>query len=121
MRDILISLRLSFLKPSHVKALNRRFSIEGQRVMPHILAIDLGLEAAHGMAVINILHDEGVAQVSLVIYHKCEPDLAAGYLPFGEGFPTLPWHCPICEHDVTEILDLRFDIECQVPQQLSFH
>lgn len=88
--------------------------------MPHVLAIDLDLTAAHGLAVINIIHDEGAAQVALVIYHRCEPDLPAGYMPFGQGFPDLPWHCPICEDEVTEIIDLRFDIECRTRQKLSF-
>jgi hypothetical protein len=107
--------------PSHLEALNGRFSSEGQRVMPHVLAIDLGLTAAHGLAVIDILHSDGVAEVVLVVYHNCEPDLPAGYLPFGNGFPDLPWHCPICEEDVKDIAELRFDIECRTPQELSFY
>lgn len=94
-----------------MEVLNKRFSSGNERVMPHILAIDLGLTPAHGLALINVLHDEDVAQVFLVMYHVCEPDLPAGYLAYGKGFPNLPWPCPICEENVAEIGELRFDIE----------
>ena len=121
MSNIAIRSRLSFLMSSHTEVLNKRFANEGERVMPHVLAIDLGLTAAHGVAVINILYDEAVAEVFLVVYHACEPDVPAGYLPYGQGFPALPWPCPICEEDVEDTGELRFDIECRTKHALTFY
>jgi hypothetical protein len=53
---------------------------------------------------------EQKCEINLVIYCKCDPDYPSGSIPFGRGFPNVPWFCRKCGK-VTENLDeLMYDI-----------
>ena len=79
--------------------------------MPHSLAISLGVSFPQAMAILAVLGSEGVCANRLLIYHNCEPGVPFGSVPFGAGFPTLPWICPNCESEVEDYSELAFDVE----------
>jgi len=47
---------------------------------------------------------------SLLIYHSCDQSVPAGAIPYGTGFPKLPWYCPLCKKSVDNYAELSFDI-----------
>lgn len=52
----------------------------------------------------------GLCENYLQIYHKCNPDVPVDAIPFGQGFPTLPWTCPLCGKKVEDYTEMSFDI-----------
>ena len=79
--------------------------------MPHVIAVDLGLDRARAQAIIAVLDSSGLADTKLLIYHNCSPGIPVGAIPYGTGFPQLPWFCPLCEDSVQTYDELSFDIE----------
>jgi rubredoxin len=88
--------------------------------MPHQLAVLLGIEYSEALAILTLLEAEGLCELKLLIYHNCEPDVPTGAIPFGKGFPDLPWVCPLCESSVENYNDLSFDIMAQFNQKIEF-
>lgn len=88
--------------------------------MPHQLAVLLGIEYSEALAILTLLEAEGLCELKLLIYHNCEPDVPTGAIPFGQGFPDLPWVCPLCESSVENYNDLSFDIMAQFNQEIEF-
>jgi hypothetical protein len=84
--------------------------------MLHTLSIELGLSLGHALAIISILHIEGIASVRLLIYHSCEADLPSGSIPYGTGLPKLPWQCSLCGEQALNYNELSFSIEAIVIQ-----
>jgi len=112
--------RLDFLSSKQRVELNKHFSQPFAKAMPHQLAILLGLNYPEALAILTILEVEGLCNNKLLIYHKCEPDVPAGAIPFGKGFPNLPWVCPLCEKIVEENSELSFDIMAQSVAPIEF-
>jgi hypothetical protein len=112
--------QLDFLSDENKKQLTRHLGQIGQNVMPHQLAVLLGITYSQALAILVILDAEKISKNKLLIYHICEPDVPAGAIPYGKGFPNLPWSCPQCEEKVNNFDDLSFDIMAQLLKPVVF-
>lgn len=104
------NLRLAFLDPGQRDELAAFLRESSRLFMPHELANLLGATYEISWAIIAELHSSGACEAWLVIYHRCEPDVIAGKVPFGRGYPPLPWACPLCEQEVESYDELLFDV-----------
>ena len=100
---------LSFPPELRLQVANRL--VRGSRWMPHSIAVEFGLTRPTSLALITVLHIGRSCTAQLLLYHACEPSLPVGAVPFGEGFPPLPWRCPLCEEFVLTYEELQFDLE----------
>ena len=123
LRQVDLGSRLAFLTAEMQTRLNARLQIKSERMMPHSLAIMLGVEQADALLLVVVLSTEGICRNRLLIYHSCEPGMPLASIPFGIGFPNLPWTCPNCEELVYNLAELRFDLETEViePTELIHH
>lgn len=112
--------KLDFLSVEHKQKLTTYFCQPGIRVMPHELAISLGTTRPEALAVITVLETEGLLKNKLLIYHECAPEVIAGAIPFGIGFPDLPWFCPLCEEIVEDYRELSFDVMAIANDPIEF-
>ena len=88
--------RLNFLSSEQKTQLSQRFRSAREGIMPHQLAVSVGLKYAEALAILTVLEADGVCRNQLLIYHVCEPEIPADSIPYGTGFPKLPWACPSC-------------------------
>ncbi|MCP6762364.1 MAG: hypothetical protein NHB32_27265 [Fischerella sp. CENA71] len=112
--------RLDFLSDKQKTELSRHFMKAGTTAMPHQLAVQLGIEYSEALAILTVLEAEGLCEIGLLIYHNCDPETIAGEIPFGQGFPELPWECPLCEESVESYDELSFDFIAYSKQQIEF-
>ena len=105
---------MAFLNPEARDKLNERLRVKDERLMPHALAILLGIEYSESIALLADLKSAGVCENRLLIYHLCELGVPGGSIPYGIGFPELPWFCPLCEKQVENYEELAFDFEAIV-------
>lgn len=111
---------LDFLSDNQKAELSKYFMTASTNVMPHQLAVQLGIEYSHALAVLADLEAQGVCEMKLLIYHNCEPDVPAGAIPYGTGFPDLPWTCPHCKSIVENYDELSFDLMAISKQPIEF-
>jgi len=111
---------LDFLSDNQRTELAKQFITVSKNLMPHQLATKLGIEYSKALAVLTVLEKEEFCQMKLLIYHNCEPDVASGTIPFGQGFPNIPWVCPLCEKSVYDYKELSFDFMAFHIQQIEF-
>ncbi|NEQ66725.1 MAG: hypothetical protein F6K21_14700 [Symploca sp. SIO2D2] len=112
--------RLDFLSGEQKAELSRHFREPGTKTMPHQLAILLGLKYPHALAILTVLETEGLCKNKLLIYHNCDPEVPAGAIPYGQGFPDLPWECPLCEEVIDDYDELSFDVMAESTQPIEF-
>jgi len=114
MQRLEITPQLTFLTPDLRERLNERLRTKDEHLMPHALAVSLGIEYSQALAILAKLKTAGACRNQLLIYHICEPGVIAGAIPYGIGFPQLPWRCPLCEKVVESYDELAFDFEAIV-------
>lgn len=102
--------QLNFLSGGQKAELTQHFNQPGVTAMPHQLAVKLGVSLSDALAIIAILESHGLSKNKLLIYHECEPEVPADAIPYGEGFPELPWKCPHCDEAVNSYDELDFDV-----------
>ncbi len=112
--------KLDFLSVEHKQKLTTHFCKSGTKVMPHELAIKLGTTRPEALAIITVLGTEGLSKNQLLIYHQCDPEVIADAIPFGIGFPDLPWFCPLCEEIVEDYSELSFDVMAIANDPIEF-
>lgn len=112
--------RLDFLSSEQKAELSRHFRKQGTQAMPHQLAILLGLKYSDALAILTVLETERLCENKLLIYHQCDPEVPSGSIPYGKGFPDLPWFCPLCENMVEDYNELSFDVMAQSTHQIEF-
>lgn len=112
--------RLDFLSDQQKARLSQLFRHPNGQIMPHDLAVRLGITRSDALTVLAILEGDGMCSMKLLVYHKCEPDNPAGAIPYGQGFPNLPWLCPLCEEEVDNYDDLLFDFIAEINQAIEF-
>ena len=101
--------RLDFLSIQQKKELTRQFKRPKERAMPHQLAARLGLPYSSALAILSVLETDKLCEIRLLIYHRCT-EAPVGAIPFGKGFPHLPWICPHCEDTIESQKELSFDL-----------
>ncbi|MEH1813192.1 MAG: hypothetical protein V7K26_27670 [Nostoc sp.] len=111
---------LDFLSEKQKAELSKYFMTASTTTMPHQLAVQLGIKYSNALALLADLEAEGVCEMKLLIYHNCEPDVPAGAIPYGIGFPDLPWICPHCESIVENYDELSFDLMATSKQSIQF-
>ncbi|WP_019500786.1 hypothetical protein [Pseudanabaena sp. PCC 6802] len=111
---------LELLNDDQKELLSSHFSEVGSNIMPHQLAAKLGLKYSEALAILTILSSSESTESSLLIYHNCDPEVAAGAIPYGTGFPKLPWHCPLCDKDVEDYSELFFDVMVKALDKIEF-
>ena len=82
--------------------------------MPHQIAVQLGVELHKALLLISVLSDKHISNAHLLIYHKCDNSKFVDAIPFGTGFPALPWTCPDCEEEVNSYSELSFDVMSKI-------
>ena len=108
------------LSDSQKEILSHHFKAAHSNMMPHQLAIKLGLRYSEALAILTVLSNSEYIKSSLLIYHNCDPEVPAGAIPYGIGFPKLPWHCPLCEKNVENYDELSFDVMFTALEQIDF-
>jgi len=112
--------RLGFLSDNHKAELSKHFMTASTNVMPHQLAVLLGIEYSDAIAILAVLEAEGLCEMKLLIYHNCEPNVPVGAIPYGKGFPDLPWTCPNCDMVLENYDELSFDLMAISKQPIEF-
>jgi hypothetical protein len=112
--------KLDFLSGNQKAELSRHFGKPGETAMPHQLAVRLGINLSDALAIISILEAQGLSNNKLLIYHVCEPDVPADAIPYGIGFPNLPWQCPHCGEIVENYNELGFDVMAITREPIKF-
>lgn len=122
MGNVICQKRLNFLSGEQKAKLNELFGKykPGRTTMPHQLAVQVGITYSEALTILAVLDADGLWKNKLLIYHKCEPDVPADAIPYGQGFPDLPWHCPLCEEDVEDYDDLLFDVMADASEAIEF-
>jgi hypothetical protein len=88
--------------------------------MPHQLAILLGLKYSEALTILTVLGTEGLCENKFLVYHNCDQEVPAGAIPYGKGFPDLPWVCSLCEKVVEDYNELSFDVMAQSTNPIEF-
>ncbi|HLP90640.1 MAG TPA: hypothetical protein VK184_18925 [Nostocaceae cyanobacterium] len=89
--------------------------LEKTTLMPHQLAVILGIEYPDALRRLFHLEKLGVCEINLLSYHICTPDVPVSALPYVadlgyvEGFIDFPWQCPECHEQVNSHEELNFD------------
>lgn len=117
---------VSFILKGNLDFLTKKQKVElsehlkvSTTAMPHQLAVRLGIEHSKALAILSVLEAQGLCEMKLLIYHNCEPEFPVGAIPYGEGFPNLPWTCPNCEESVDDYDELSFDLMAEFKQQIE--
>lgn len=103
--------RLDFLAKEKKARLNQFFDRQRLNTMPHELAGFVGLAREEALAVLVSMEAARLCVMKLLIYHCEKRPIAA--LPYGIGFPDVPWVCPTCDLTVEGLEDLSFDLMAQ--------
>lgn len=111
--------RLDFLSSRQKAELNRHFKEPAETAMPHQLAIRLGIEYSDALAILAVLEVEGLCEIKLLVYHICA-ETPVEAIPYGKGFPNLPWVCPHCEEVVEDFKNLSFDVLAKATEAIEF-
>lgn len=101
--------RLSFLSEVQLNQLKLHFSEPQTTAMPHQISVRLGISHSQALCVLSVLESSGVTDNFLLVYHSCS-EAPVGTIPYGLGFPQMPWHCPECEDTVSSLDQLSFDL-----------
>ncbi|MBF2008190.1 MAG: hypothetical protein IGS49_22780 [Chlorogloeopsis fritschii C42_A2020_084] len=120
MASLIYKKRLGFLSDHHKTKLSKHFMTASTSAMPHQLAVLLGIEYSDAVAILAVLEAEGLCEMKLLVYHNCEPDVPVDAIPYGTGFPNLPWTCPHCESIVENYDELSFDLMAISKQPIEF-
>ena len=112
--------RLEFLSSDQKAKLSKHFTDPDKTATAHQLAALLDLNYARALEILVILEAEKLCQNQLLIYHQCKPNVPVAAIPYGEGFPNLPWSCPACEKEVKNYDELFFDILAQAKDSIEF-
>ena len=83
-------------------------------LMPHQIAVQLGIDLSRSILALSILSEKGISENLLLIYHNCDPSKVVEAIPFGKGFLKLPWICPDCEEEVSTYSDISFDLMAKI-------
>lgn len=111
--------KLDFLTPPQKQRLNRRFRASDEKIMPHELAVFLGVKLSQADAILMALNSAGLCNMRLLIFHTCS-DVSVDSIAFGIGFPPLPWECPECGQTIENYDDMFFDLMALVPEPVEF-
>jgi hypothetical protein len=87
--------------------------------MPHELAVSLGLKLPQAYAILVVLGSSGLCDNRLIIYHICS-EASVGSIPFGKGFPPLPWVCPECGQTIENYDEMSFDLMALAKEPIEF-
>lgn len=112
--------KLDFLSRRQKLKLSKFFKEPEKNAMPHQLAVLLGIRYSHALLILTILEANGFIKNHLVIYHICDPEIPAGAIPYGTGFPKLPWSCSLCERVVESYDELTFDLMGKTFEPVEF-
>lgn len=108
------------LNNSQKLLLSKHFSKVGSNMMSHQLAVILGLKYSTALVVLTLLGLSERTKSSLLIYHNCDRSVPAGAIPYGTGFPKLPWRCSLCEDEVENYSELSFDVMVTALEPIEF-
>jgi hypothetical protein len=111
--------KLNFLDSIQRTKLSRKFRSPDSKVMPHELVISLRLKLPQAYAIVIALGSSGLCNNRLLIYHSCS-EVSVGSIPFGIGFPALPWVCPECGKSIDDYDEMSFDIIAIAKEPIEF-
>jgi rubredoxin len=120
MTSIIYKGHLDFLSENQKTELSKHFMTASATAMPHQLAVRLGIQYSEALALLADLEAEGMCDMKLLIYHNCDPDVPVDAIPYGTGFPDLPWTCPHCESILDSYDELSFDMMAIPKQAIVF-
>ncbi len=110
---------LDFLNALQKKKLSTKFRSANAKFMPHELATSLGLTLPQAHAILVLLTSLKLCESRLLIYHLCS-DPPVTSIPFGIGFPPLPWTCPECGAILNSYDEMTFDLLALPKEPIEF-
>ena len=120
MPSVICQYHLDSLSDIQKVELSRQFNESGKDAMPHQIAVRLGITYSEALTILVKLEGDGLCEMKLLIYHRCEPDIPIAAMPYGQGFPQLPWLCPNCDEEVEDNKELLFDFIAIAFQPIQF-
>lgn len=99
-----------FLNRSQLDDLVKYFDDLPEDIMVHQLAVSLGVDLSTSITILSILHTRKIIELKLLYYHKCDPEMAIGAIPYGNGYPQLPHYCEECDNYITSYSEMDFDL-----------
>jgi hypothetical protein len=111
--------QLNFLSSEQRKQLTRHFRNSPETAMPHQIAVLLGITYSKALIILTALETEGFSKNKLLIYHICTEEFVDA-IPFGIGFPNLPYVCPNCEKVIESYKELSFDSIALTTEPIEF-
>jgi hypothetical protein len=119
MNQFTCDVRLNFLDASQKTKLSKKFRNPNSKVMPHELVVSLRVKLPQAYAVVIALGSSGLCSNRLLIYHNCS-EASVGSIPFGIGFPTLPWICRECGESIEDYNEMSFDVIAVAKEPIEF-
>ena len=120
MPSVICQYHLDSLSDRQKIELSRQFNESGKNAMPHQIAVRLGITYSEALNILVKLEANRLCEMKLLIYHQCEPDIPISTMPYGQGFPQLPWLCPNCGEEVEDYKELSFDFMAIAFQPIQF-
>ena len=103
-----------FLTKKEYEDFKKFFANSSGTIMPHELSNAIDIDISTAISTLIALSENKISSLLLLIYHDCDPDVPLDAIPFENGFPQLPWHCPGCEEIAENFSELHFDIMAKI-------
>jgi hypothetical protein len=67
------------------------------------------IDYAEALVIMMVAESQKEMELAVLIYHSCSKEIVLT-MPFGNGFPNLPIHCPHCGKPISDQNELLFEI-----------
>lgn len=102
------------------KRIGRYLAEPPKKFMNHVLGNAVAISYTKALAIMLALYDDGLAELSVQVFHKCEEHPVAQFDIQQQGIVvSLPWECPECERVVRDEGELRYDWECMLTEPVE--
>lgn len=100
--------------------LTQKLNASDIKIMPHEISNLLAISKVDAIAILSALQANDLSKNYIVLYHNCEPDYPVEYIPFENGFPSIPWTCENCQNDVFDIGEISFGLIAITKTSIQF-
>lgn len=117
---------LDNLESENIKSINTFFESQDQtkakvfQVEAMQLAQKAKIDYSTAFVVLVFLRIHKLNEQKIVLYHNCDPFTPAGYRALSEGFPVMPWRCPLCDEDIEDEQELLYEFVFIFTESVKF-
>ncbi|WLT37523.1 hypothetical protein NON20_17130 [Synechocystis sp. B12] len=97
-----------FIDTSEIESINRIFDRQGKEISPFRLTQNLNLIYEDALYILLVFENMNLCDLYLEVYHKCS-SLPIKRIPFGQGFPEIPFFCDSCQTEICSSGDLSYN------------